>query len=131
MSKTVVLAEKPSVGRDIAKVLNCGKKGMALKATSISSLGHWVIWLPMQIRNLMMKNIKRGALRTCPCCRLLWNWSWSSNQANSFNLLKHNWIAMMSRMSSLQRMWIYLYEIQLYINPILLKLLLHQGYPYK
>ncbi|MEF2096167.1 DNA topoisomerase III [Bacillus sp. CFBP9009] len=27
MSKTVVLAEKPSVGRDIAKVLNCGKKG--------------------------------------------------------------------------------------------------------
>ncbi|RFU62406.1 DNA topoisomerase III [Peribacillus glennii] len=27
MSKTVVLAEKPSVGRDIAKVLNCHKKG--------------------------------------------------------------------------------------------------------
>lgn len=27
MSKTVVLAEKPSVGRDIAKVLNCEKKG--------------------------------------------------------------------------------------------------------
>ncbi|AIF44226.1 DNA topoisomerase III [Virgibacillus sp. SK37] len=27
MSKTVVLAEKPSVGRDIARVLNCGKKG--------------------------------------------------------------------------------------------------------
>ncbi|WP_409303347.1 DNA topoisomerase III [Peribacillus sp. SCS-155] len=27
MSKTVVLAEKPSVGRDIAKVLNCNKKG--------------------------------------------------------------------------------------------------------
>ena len=27
MSKTVVLAEKPSVGRDIAKVLNCDKKG--------------------------------------------------------------------------------------------------------
>lgn len=27
MSKTVVLAEKPSVGRDIAKVLKCGKKG--------------------------------------------------------------------------------------------------------
>ncbi|ENH97689.1 DNA topoisomerase III [Gracilibacillus halophilus YIM-C55.5] len=26
MSKTVVLAEKPSVGRDIARVLNCGKK---------------------------------------------------------------------------------------------------------
>lgn len=68
MSKTVVLAEKPSVGRDIAKVLNCGKKGNGfLKAISISSLGHWVIWLPMQIRNLMMKNIKRGALRTCPC----------------------------------------------------------------
>lgn len=27
MSKTVVLAEKPSVGRDIARVLNCTKKG--------------------------------------------------------------------------------------------------------
>ena len=27
LSKTVVLAEKPSVGRDIAKVLKCGKKG--------------------------------------------------------------------------------------------------------
>jgi len=27
MSKTVVLAEKPSVGRDIARVLNCKKKG--------------------------------------------------------------------------------------------------------
>lgn len=27
MSKTVVLAEKPSVGRDIARVLNCQKKG--------------------------------------------------------------------------------------------------------
>lgn len=26
MSKTVVLAEKPSVGRDIARVLNCTKK---------------------------------------------------------------------------------------------------------
>src|SRR5699024_2889168 len=27
MSKTVVLAEKPSVGRDIARVLHCSKKG--------------------------------------------------------------------------------------------------------
>lgn len=27
MSKTIVLAEKPSVGRDIAKVLQCNKKG--------------------------------------------------------------------------------------------------------
>ena len=27
MSKTVVLAEKPSVGRDIAKVLGCNQKG--------------------------------------------------------------------------------------------------------
>jgi DNA topoisomerase-3 len=27
MSKTIVLAEKPSVGRDIARVLNCNKKG--------------------------------------------------------------------------------------------------------
>ncbi|WP_412055659.1 hypothetical protein, partial [Bacillus haynesii] len=27
MSKTVVLAEKPSVGRDLARVLKCHKKG--------------------------------------------------------------------------------------------------------
>jgi len=27
MSKTVVLAEKPSVGRDLARVLRCTKKG--------------------------------------------------------------------------------------------------------
>jgi DNA topoisomerase-3 len=27
MSKLLVLAEKPSVGRDLARVLNCGKKG--------------------------------------------------------------------------------------------------------
>ena len=27
MSKRLVLAEKPSVGRDIARVLNCGKQG--------------------------------------------------------------------------------------------------------
>ena len=27
MSKTVVLAEKPSVGRDLARVLNCQEKG--------------------------------------------------------------------------------------------------------
>ena len=27
MSKTLVLAEKPSVGRDIARVLGCSKKG--------------------------------------------------------------------------------------------------------
>jgi len=27
MSKSLVLAEKPSVGRDLARVLNCGKKG--------------------------------------------------------------------------------------------------------
>lgn len=27
MGKTLVLAEKPSVGRDIARVLNCSKKG--------------------------------------------------------------------------------------------------------
>lgn len=27
MNKTLVLAEKPSVGRDLARVLNCHKKG--------------------------------------------------------------------------------------------------------
>ena len=37
VSKTVVLAEKPSVGRDLARVLKCHKKETdILKATAIS-----------------------------------------------------------------------------------------------
>ena len=30
MSKILVLAEKPSVGRDIARVLKCSKKAMVI-----------------------------------------------------------------------------------------------------
>ncbi|TCK93321.1 DNA topoisomerase-3 [Natranaerovirga hydrolytica] len=40
MSKTLVLAEKPSVGRDIAKVLNCHKKGNGY----IEGNGYIVTW---------------------------------------------------------------------------------------
>lgn len=35
MSKTVVLAEKPSVGRDLARVLNCHKKVMVFLRRSV------------------------------------------------------------------------------------------------
>ena len=36
VSKTLVLAEKPSVARDISKVLNCNKNGMVfLKVKNI------------------------------------------------------------------------------------------------
>ncbi|XYJ22980.1 hypothetical protein ACSE3M_13250 [Bacillus velezensis] len=45
MSKTVVLAEKPSVGRDLARVLKCHKKETdILKATATSSHGRSGIW---------------------------------------------------------------------------------------
>ncbi|GAY77473.1 DNA topoisomerase III [Sporolactobacillus inulinus] len=46
MTKALVLAEKPSVGREIARVLGCKKpNGIISKAIIISLLGHSVISL--------------------------------------------------------------------------------------
>lgn len=43
--KTLVIAEKPSVARDIARVLGCSKKeNGALEGTSISLPGRSAIW---------------------------------------------------------------------------------------
>lgn len=40
MAKSIVIAEKPSVARDIARVLKCDKKGTAiLKVVNILLLG--------------------------------------------------------------------------------------------
>ena len=44
--KALVIAEKPSVARDIARVLHCEKKldgGMEGAGTTLSP-GHWAIW---------------------------------------------------------------------------------------
>ena len=55
--KALVIAEKPSVARDIARVLKCGKK-----INGAIEGGDLVIWLPWQIRKITIKNIKSGKL---------------------------------------------------------------------
>ena len=43
--KSLVIAEKPSVARDIARVLKCGRQGSGIiEGTAISSPGALVIW---------------------------------------------------------------------------------------
>ena len=45
MSKTFVLAEKPSVGRELGRVLGCPiKKDGYMGETSMWFPGHWDIW---------------------------------------------------------------------------------------
>lgn len=45
--KTLVLAEKPSVGRDIGRVLHCTPQGNGFLEGKIISLpGDWDIWSP-------------------------------------------------------------------------------------
>lgn len=61
--KALVIAEKPSVARDIARVLKCGKKiNGAIEGERYIvtwGLGHLVTW---QIRKITIKNIKSGKL---------------------------------------------------------------------
>lgn len=43
--KELVIAEKPSVARDIARVLKCQKQlNGAMEGENISSPGAWAIW---------------------------------------------------------------------------------------
>ena len=42
--KKLVIAEKPSVGRDIARVLGCKQQGNILKEMNTLSPGDWDIW---------------------------------------------------------------------------------------
>ena len=53
--KALVIAEKPSVARDIARVLKCGKKING----AIEGERYIVTW---QIRKITIKNIKSGKL---------------------------------------------------------------------
>lgn len=59
--KALVIAEKPSVARDIARVLKCGKKiNGAIEGERYIvtwGLGHLVT---LQIRKITIKNIKSG-----------------------------------------------------------------------
>lgn len=61
--KALVIAEKPSVARDIARVLKCGKKiNGAIEGERYIVTWDLVIWLPWQIRKITIKNIKSGKL---------------------------------------------------------------------
>ena len=64
--KSVVLAEKPSVARDIARVLKCSKKiNGALEGNQYVvtwALGHLLLW---QTLKNMIKNIKNGRWKIC------------------------------------------------------------------
>ena len=64
MSRTVVLAEKPSVGREIARVLGCHNKDNGYlynhKYIVTWALGHW---LRLLCPNNTLINGKNGNLR--------------------------------------------------------------------
>lgn len=62
--KALVIAEKPSVARDIARVLKCGKKinGAIEGERYIVTWGLGSSGLPWQIRKITIKNIKSGKL---------------------------------------------------------------------
>ncbi|WP_404454529.1 DNA topoisomerase III [Virgibacillus necropolis] len=70
MSKTVVLAEKPSVGRDIARVLNCTKKGNGYMEGSSYivtwALGHLVTLADPEIYDDKYKTWKLDDLPMLP-----------------------------------------------------------------
>ncbi|RYD03595.1 hypothetical protein N752_19500 [Desulforamulus aquiferis] len=69
MAAIVVLAEKPSVGRDLARVLHCNKKGNGYfegdKYLVTWALGHLVTLADPES---MTKNISPGGWKICPCC---------------------------------------------------------------
>lgn len=70
MSKTVVLAEKPSVGRDIARVLNCTKKGNGCmegaKYIVTWALGHLVTLADPEVYDEKYKTWKLDDLPMLP-----------------------------------------------------------------
>ncbi|MRH44065.1 DNA topoisomerase III [Aquibacillus halophilus] len=70
MSKTVVLAEKPSVGRDIARVLNCNKKGNGYfegsKYIVTWALGHLVTLADPEVYDDKLKTWKLEDLPMLP-----------------------------------------------------------------
>ena len=65
--KSLVIAEKPSVARDIARVLKCGKNiNGAIEGDSYVvtwGLGHLV---ELATRKVMILGIRSGSWRICP-----------------------------------------------------------------
>lgn len=74
MGKILVLAEKPSVGREIARVLGCRQGGNGFlsgpKYIVTWALGHLV---ELEDPSTMGSSISSGAWTLCPCCRQKWN----------------------------------------------------------
>ena len=68
--KTLVIAEKPSVGRDIGRVLSCAPKGNGYmegqKYVVTWALGHLVTLKDPEDYD---KNIKNGSWTLFPLCR--------------------------------------------------------------
>ena len=65
--KHLVIAEKPSVARDIARVLRCTKKTNSyIEEMNISLPGRWDISSPWQIPNNMASSIKPGTWTHSP-----------------------------------------------------------------
>ena len=67
MGKTVVLAEKPSVGRELARVLDCGRMGEGYlegaRYIVTWALGHLVELAP---RRTMTRRGPSGICSRCP-----------------------------------------------------------------
>lgn len=69
--KSLIIAEKPSVARDIARVMKCGKAGNGYleggQYIVTWGLGHLVeSW---RTRRSMIPDISSGRWRIFPCCR--------------------------------------------------------------
>ena len=60
--KSLVIAEKPSVGRDIARVLNCKKSGDGC----LEGEKYVVTWASWRPRRLTIRNTKSGKWRLFP-----------------------------------------------------------------
>lgn len=69
MAKSLVLAEKPSVARDIANVLKCYKKGNGFlegdQYIVTRAFGHL---MTLADPESMITNIKLGIWNACRCC---------------------------------------------------------------
>lgn len=71
--KSLVIAEKPSVGRDIARVLGCKKTETVFwKGTIILLPGHWAILWNWRIRKAMGISGRNGRWKPFPCFLKRW-----------------------------------------------------------
>ena len=73
--KHLVIAEKPSVGRDIARVLHCNKKtNTYMKEQTISSHGRWVTLSHWLIRSNTTNSTRPGTWIRFPCSQSTGSW---------------------------------------------------------